>query len=122
MYYVYIVRCADDSLYTGIAADVCRRMREHTEKKTVAAKYTRSRSVTALEGLWRAGDRSSASRLEYAVKHLSREKKLILLTQPQRLPELLPQLSQEHYTHIAGVTLEMCLEGEWNDEAICSTP
>ena len=122
MYYVYMVRCGDDSLYTGIAADVCRRMREHTEKRAVAAKYTRSRSVTALEGLWRTEDRSSASRLEYAVKHLSREKKLLLLAQPQRLTELLPQLAQETYTHIAGVTLEMCLEGEWNDEAICSAP
>ena len=122
MYYIYIVRCADDSLYTGIAADVCRRMRQHTQKKAVAAKYTRSRAVTALEGLWRAADRSSASRLEYAIKQLPRGKKLELLAAPQRLQELLPQLIGETYTHIAGVTLAMCLEGDWKDEAVRSAP
>jgi len=122
MYYIYMVRCADDSLYTGIAADVCRRMREHTGKTAVAAKYTRSRSVTALEGLWRAQDRSSASKLEYAIKHLPRQKKLELLENPAQLLPFFPQLAQENYVYLAGVTLEQCVEGEWKDEAVCSAP
>ena len=122
MYYIYMVRCADGSLYTGIAADVCRRMREHTQKAAVAAKYTRSRAVTALEGLWRAEDRSRASKLEYAIKQLPRQKKLDLLANPALLPQLLPQLAEETYEYISGVTLEACVEGTWNDETVCSAP
>ena len=48
MYYVYIVRCRDGSLYTGLAKYLCRRMREHYERTAACAKYTRSRPVTAL--------------------------------------------------------------------------
>ena len=122
MSYIYMVRCADDSLYTGITADVCRRMRQHTGKVPAAAKYTRSRTVTALEGLWRAQDRSSASKLEYALKQLPRQKKLDLLANPALLPQLLPQLAQERYESVSGVTLEACVEGTWNDETVCSAP
>lgn len=115
MYYTYVVRCEDGSLYTGIAADVQRRMREHTGKLPAAARYTRSHSVVALEGVWRSVDRQTASRLEYAIKHLPREKKLMLLGAPQRLAELLPKLAAEDYTHLGALTLEMCLEGKLDD-------
>lgn len=111
MYHTYVVRCADGSLYTGIAADLQRRMRQHAGKLPAAAKYTRSHSVVALEGVWRSADRQSASRLEYAIKHLPREKKLLLLREPQRFARLLPKLAEEDYTHISGITLEQCLEG-----------
>lgn len=111
MYHTYVVRCADGSLYTGIAADLQRRMRQHTGKLPAAAKYTRSHSVVALEGVWRSADRQSASRLEYAIKRLPREKKLLLLGEPQRFAQLLPKLTAEDYTHISGITLEKCLEG-----------
>ena len=87
MYYTYVVRCEDGSLYTGIAADVQRRMREHTGKLPAAARYTRSHSVVALESVWRSADRQTASRLEYAIKHLPWEKKLMLLGAPRRLAE-----------------------------------
>ena len=75
MYYIYMVRCTDDSLYTGIAADLQRRLGEHVAKAPAAAKYTRSRTVTALEAAWTAPDRSAASRLESGIKRLPREKK-----------------------------------------------
>ncbi len=116
MYYTYVVRCADGSHYTGIAAKLCRRMREHVEKSPAAARYTRSHSVVALEGLWRSADRQTASRLEYGIKHLTREKKLMLLGRPQLLGQLLPKLAQEDYTHVSGVTLEMCLEGTFHED------
>ena len=115
MYYTYVVRCEDGSLYTGIAADVQRRMREHTGKLPAAARYTRSHSVVALEGVWRSADRQAASRLEYGIKHLPREKKLMLLGAPQRMTELLPKLTVEDYTHLGALTLEMCLEGKLDD-------
>ena len=112
MYYIYMVRCADDSLYTGIAADLARRLREHAEKAPTAAKYTRSRPITALEMAWTAEGRSAASRLEYAIKRLPREKKLQLIADPTAMTDLLPKLNAEEYTHIPGVTLESCVKGD----------
>lgn len=122
MYYIYMVRCDDASLYTGITADVCRRMRQHTRKTAVAARYTRSRAVVSLEGLWRAEDRSSASKLEYAIKQLSRQKKVELLKDPAHLSAFFPHLAQETYAYISGVTLEDCVRGAWKDETVCSAP
>lgn len=112
MYYIYMVRCADSSLYTGIAADLKRRMAEHTTKAPAAAKYTRSRQVVALEAVWTAPDRSAASRLEYAIKHLTRGKKLELIADTNRLGELLPQLNGSDYAPCPHITLEDCLKGE----------
>ena len=81
-------------------------------KAPAAAKYTRSRAVTALEAAWTAPDRSAASRMESGIKRLPRSKKLALIAHPAQLPELLPQLNAEDYTHLPGVTLEDCLKGE----------
>ncbi len=112
MYYVYMVRCADDSLYTGIAADLGRRLREHAQKAPPAAKYTRSRPVEKLDSAWTATDRSAASRLESAIKRLPREKKLQLIADPARLGALLSRLHAADYTHLPGVTLESCVKGD----------
>ena len=112
MYYIYMVRCSDDSLYTGIAADLGRRLREHVQKAPAAAKYTRSRQVEALEMAWTAPDRAAASRLECAIKRLPREKKLRLIAEPALLPVLLPQLSGEDYTPLSGLSLAEWVKGE----------
>ena len=110
MYYVYILRCRGDTLYTGITPDVCRRMRAHLRGS--GAKYTRSHPPEALEALWRAEDKIAAARLEYAVKkHLDRTRKLALIARPDRLGELLPGLADLSLEAIPGVTLEECLEG-----------
>lgn len=82
MYYVYMIRCDDDSLYTGITTDVERRMREHVLKLPQAAAYTKSRNVLSLEALWSAKDRSSASKLEYQIKRMSKKQKERLITNP----------------------------------------
>ena len=79
MYYVYIVRCRDGSLYTGLAKYLCRRMREHAERAAACAKYTRSRPVTALEAVWRTETRSAAASLEALIKSLPRAQKLSLI-------------------------------------------
>lgn len=113
-YYIYIVRCTDNSHYTGIAAHLCHRMREHVEKLSGCARYTRSHPVVALDGLWRTEDRQKAARLEYAIKKLPKEKKLRLMEHPELLGMLLPQLAAEDYCAVPQVTLEMCLKGEVN--------
>lgn len=79
-WYLYILRCRDDSLYTGITTDPDRRLAEHNAGR--GAKYTRSRKPCDRVALWDVPDRSYASRLEHAVKKLSRKQKLVLIRSP----------------------------------------
>ena len=76
---VYIVRCADDSLYTGIARDLDRRIAEHNADNGPGASYTRSRRPVTLVYQEAAADRSAASKREYRIKQLSRAEKLALI-------------------------------------------
>jgi putative endonuclease len=73
-YYLYILRCSDDSLYTGIATDVARRVAEH-ESGTRGAKYLRGRLPVELVFQCDAGDRGAALRLEHQVKRMTRATK-----------------------------------------------
>ena len=77
-WYVYIVECADGSLYTGITTDVNRRLLEHNYSFK-AAKYTRSRRPVRMIWTKEVADRSEASKEEYRIKRLSRKKKLELI-------------------------------------------
>lgn len=88
MYYTYIVRCADDSLYTGITTDLERRMREHREG--TGAKYTASHPVTGICAAWRSENRSDASRLESYIKMLKKPQKERLIKGEANIGELLP--------------------------------
>lgn len=76
---VYILRCGDGTLYTGIAADLDKRLDAH--RRGVAAKYTRSRLPVALAYEERQPDRSSAQKREAALRRLGRAGKLALLDQ-----------------------------------------
>ena len=79
MYYVYIVRCSDDTLYTGIATGLERRIEEHNSS-TKGAKYTRARRPVELIYHEIFDDRSSASKREYEIKKkMSRAEKLVLV-------------------------------------------
>ena len=77
-YFIYILRCNDDTLYTGIAKDVEKRILEHNESDK-GAKYTKARRPVKLLYTEEAEDRSVASKREYAIKKLSRTKKLELI-------------------------------------------
>ena len=72
-YYVYILRCGDGSLYTGITTDVARRLAEH--KAGRGAKYTRSRGATGIEAAWSCETKGEALKLESAIKKLPKAKK-----------------------------------------------
>ena len=74
-WFVYIVRCADDSLYTGITKDVNRRIQEHNEGDKLAAKYTRARRPVVLVYQETCESRSVATKREIEIKKLSREEK-----------------------------------------------
>lgn len=77
-YYTYLLRCADGSLYTGIAADLARRMNEHFNQDVRCAKYTRTHPPVALCAAWESSDRAIASRLEYRLKQLPKARKEVL--------------------------------------------
>ena len=72
-WYLYILKCCDNSLYTGIARDLQRRVRAHNSG--TAARYTRSRLPVAVIYQERCRGHSSALRKEYAIKQLSRQGK-----------------------------------------------
>ncbi|MEX1221697.1 MAG: GIY-YIG nuclease family protein [Idiomarina sp.] len=78
-WYVYIVRCADESLYTGVTIDCDRRVHEHNNDSKLGARYTKTRRPVAL--VWQESwpDRSSAMRREAAIKRLTRQQKLRLV-------------------------------------------
>ncbi len=86
-YSVYIVRCADDSYYTGIAADVTRRIAEH-ESSPRGAKYLKGRGPLTLVFSAAVGDRSTASRIEYRIKRMDRQSKEALIAGCTTLDEL----------------------------------
>jgi len=77
-YFVYILKCSDDTLYTGITTDVERRVNEHNSSEK-GAKYTKLRRPVELLYSETAEDRSSASKREYVIKKLKRSKKLELI-------------------------------------------
>ncbi|MFN9490998.1 MAG: GIY-YIG nuclease family protein [Betaproteobacteria bacterium] len=78
-WWVYIVRCADGSLYTGIARDLDRRIAAHNGVGAAGASYTRARRPVRLVYREGAANRSAASRREYEIKQLTREDKLALV-------------------------------------------
>ena len=73
MYYIYIIRCKDNTLYTGITTDLERRFNEHKNK--IGAKYTKRHIVDKIEIAWSCENRSIASKLEYHLKRLSKKEK-----------------------------------------------
>jgi len=79
MYFVYILKCADDTLYTGITTELERRIEEHNGSDK-GAKYTRVRRPVSLVYSEEHLDRSSASKREYEIKKkMSRTEKLALI-------------------------------------------
>ena len=83
---VYIVRCADATLYTGIARDVDKRIDEHNHSR-LAARYTRARRPVVLVYSEVCDTRSEALRLEISIKKLPRRDKEQLLLQAANLVE-----------------------------------
>ena len=77
-YLVYILYCADDTLYTGITTDTERRLNEHNSS-ALGAKYTARRRPVKLVYSRPYPDRSSALRAEYEIKQLSRTAKIKLI-------------------------------------------
>ena len=76
---VYMVKCADESLYVGITTDVARRLEEHNGDDRRAAKYTRGRRPVTLVYQENVASRSRAASREHQIRQLSRKQKTSLL-------------------------------------------
>ncbi len=85
-HFVYIVRCANDALYTGYAVDVSARVAKHNAGK--GAKYTRMNGPVALLASWEVRDRMAGLKLERKIKLLPRAEKLALVTGRRELPHV----------------------------------
>ena len=91
MYYIYMLRCEDNSIYTGITIDIERRMEEHFSKDKKCAKYTLRHNAKKLERVWQTDNRVLASKLEYHIKRLSKVQKEELINNPKILGKLLSE-------------------------------
>lgn len=78
MYHLYILKCADNSLYTGITVDLARRVAEHNSSK-LGAKYTRARQPVKLVYSKKFPSRSAALKAEARIKKLSHSEKLNIM-------------------------------------------
>ena len=85
-WFVYLARCADDSLYCGIARDVAARIAQHDAG--TGARYTRGRGPLTVVAVRRCRDKGKALRLEYAIKQLSRTAKQALAADPKEIARL----------------------------------
>ena len=79
MYHVYILKCADKTLYTGIAIDLTKRINEHNTSD-LGSKYTRPRRPVKLAYSKKYKNRSLAQKEEYRIKQLTRSEKIKLIT------------------------------------------
>ncbi|MDF9432694.1 GIY-YIG nuclease family protein [Cupriavidus gilardii] len=91
-WYLYLLECADGSLYTGITTDVVRRFAQH--QAGTGARYTRSRKPIAIAAQLRCADRAEASRLEALVKrlHVARKRQFCAMLPQAEIPALLAWL------------------------------
>ncbi len=78
-WYVYILRCQDDSLYTGVCTDLARRVQEHNQCNKKGARYTRARRPVNMVYQEDCENRSEACKREAAIKKLQRKQKLLLI-------------------------------------------
>lgn len=84
MWFIYIIKCADNTLYTGITTDLDRRLWEHNSSDKWA-KYTKMRRPVEMVFSQVCEDRSQASKLEYKIKKYTKQQKLTIIA-TKKLP------------------------------------
>lgn len=83
-WYIYIVRCSDNSLYTGVTKDIDRRVAEHNTSDKLGARYTQSRRPVVLVYREISESRSVASKRELEIKRLTKKRKEYLIAEYAR--------------------------------------
>lgn len=103
MYYTYMLRCENNSIYTGITIDVKRRMEEHFGKDPKCAKYTKSHKAIKLECLWESENKGLASKLEYRIKRLTKQQKEELIKNHKLEKYLADKIECEKYKIVKNI-------------------
>ena len=85
MYYTYILRCDDNSLYTGITNDINKRIYSHYKKLRDCAKYTRSHQVVKIEKIFMTNEKNLSAKIEFHFKRLPKDKKEQVIKNPELL-------------------------------------
>lgn len=98
MYYTYMIRCSDNSIYTGMTNDIDKRYSKHQIGE--GAKYTKSRKVEKLEAVWRSKDKSLACKLEYQIKQLNKKQKENLIEGTRLSVYLKGKIDSRRYSRI----------------------
>ena len=84
LWQVYLLQCADRSLYAGVTTDLARRLQQHNGRLAGGARYTKARRPVALVWSEACDSRSDAQQREYALRRLSREQKLALIADAKK--------------------------------------
>jgi putative endonuclease len=99
-WFLYLIECADGSVYTGIAVDVQARFEKHLSG--TGARYTRSRKPLQVLASFEMADRSSASRAEYWVKRLPAVEKRALAAGVRTIESVVPAVVEEPHAAAAN--------------------
>jgi putative endonuclease len=103
-WFLYMLECADGSVYTGIAIDVAARFEQHASG--TGARYTRSRKPVQVLASFEFADRARASSAEYWVKRLTPREKRKLAAGARTLESVLPVVAEEPDEEQAAPTQE----------------
>ena len=98
MYYTYMLRCTDGSIYTGMTNNIENRFKEHISG--VGAKYTKSHKAEKLEAVWRCKDKSLACKLEYQIKQLTKQQKERIIQEEKLTTYLKGKIDGRRYHRI----------------------
>lgn len=94
--YIYMIRCEDDSIYTGIAANLTKRLSQHYNREKECAKYMKSHRMKRLEMAFLVEDLSVAAKYEYRIKRLKKQEKEKLIIHPESLFALFADKLEEY--------------------------
>lgn len=100
MYYTYMLRCSDNSIYTGMTNDLSKWIEEHLSKSKKGAKYTKSHDAIKLEVAWKSKDKSLACKLEYQIKNLTKQQKENLINNEKLVTYLKGKIDCRRYRRI----------------------
>ena len=104
-WYVYLVRCRDGALYTGIATDVSRRFAEHQQNERKGAKYLRGKGPLHLVFKKAIGRRGLALRVEHRIKRLPKGRKEGLIEQGDMIEQMVTQAKKEPSRQYSSISL-----------------
>ena len=103
MYYTYMLRCSDNSIYTGMTNNIENRLNEHLLKGKNGAKYTKSHNVVKLEATWKSKEKSLACKLEYQIKTLTKKQKETLINGEKLSKYFSGKLDCRRYRRITSI-------------------